>query len=340
MNIQNRTLNIQRRIRDALGKRVKAIEDNITRFFIYDGLDSIAELDNSGDLNKYYIRGTGLGGGIGDIIAETDAENPTPETYYYQFNHRGDVVLLTDTSGVKIVEHEYDAFGKLLTTNNQLRTILFSSKEFDKRSELSYYGFRFYDSESGRWMNKEPSGLDGPNLYLFVHNNPIIKLDMRGRYEYYNSGNVFGPTKASGMNAFTFATTDPNMGQSDSYLSYDFNISIGAGVGFGGSIVKCCNSDCEEIEATFMKMCVGPYAGAGVGWSVIVGINGDGCPDDYKGWFLEGGIKTPIPAIDVSGQLGVGVGGGGTGVGLGAGAWFCHYTLLDTQIISVGECKP
>ena len=55
---------------DAFGRRISATENNVTRDFIYDGLDVITELNGSSGLTKYYTRCTGLGGGIGDIAAE------------------------------------------------------------------------------------------------------------------------------------------------------------------------------------------------------------------------------------------------------------------------------
>jgi len=131
-------------------------------------------------IEKYYVRGSGLGGGIGDIISIVNCQLSTIN--YLHYNHRGDVVLTTDESGNKVEEYEYNAFGLPITdqpiTDN--RFIGFSSKEFDKKSGLSYYGFRFYDSESGRWMKKEPTGYDGPNLYHFVFNSPVLCIDYYG----------------------------------------------------------------------------------------------------------------------------------------------------------------
>ncbi|NLF39539.1 RHS repeat-associated core domain-containing protein [bacterium] len=78
-----------------------------------------------------------------------------------------------------------------LTIDYQLstRSIGFSSKEYDAKSGLSYYGFRYYDPASGRWMTREPSGYDGPNLYWFVHNSPLVNVDYLGRWSEYLHGN-------------------------------------------------------------------------------------------------------------------------------------------------------
>ena len=39
----------------------------------------------------------------------------------------------------------------------------------------------FYDYKTGRWLNQDPIGYqDGPNLYAYVHSNPINRMDSFG----------------------------------------------------------------------------------------------------------------------------------------------------------------
>jgi len=135
-------------------------------------------------IEKYYTCGSGLGGGIGDIIALT-TENGIPNTEYFSYNHRGDVILQTDETGNKVEEYEYDAFGLPITdqpiTDN--RFIGFSSKEFDKKSGLSYYGFRFYDCESVSWISKDKDFRNFiliRNLYSYVDQSPLYWIEWYG----------------------------------------------------------------------------------------------------------------------------------------------------------------
>jgi RHS repeat-associated protein len=66
--------------------------------------------------------------------------------------------------------------------------IRFSGKEWDSESGLYYFGYRFYNSKLGRWMNPDPSGvayanLADPqsfNLYNYVENNPVNAIDLNG----------------------------------------------------------------------------------------------------------------------------------------------------------------
>ena len=43
------------------------------------------------------------------------------------------------------------------------------------------HGFRYYDPEIGRYLTRDPAGyVDGPNVYLYVGNNPINHIDPEG----------------------------------------------------------------------------------------------------------------------------------------------------------------
>jgi RHS repeat-associated protein len=56
------------------------------------------------------------------------------------------------------------------------------SKENQRFSRIAkYYGYRYYHPQTGRWINRDPieeSG--GLNLYGFVGNSPIIRIDILG----------------------------------------------------------------------------------------------------------------------------------------------------------------
>ena len=55
----------------------------------------------------------------------------------------------------------------------------FSSKRKDFETSLIYYGRRYYDPEIGRWITQDPKGYtDSLNLYAFLLNDPLTKLDL------------------------------------------------------------------------------------------------------------------------------------------------------------------
>jgi RHS repeat-associated protein len=50
----------------------------------------------------------------------------------------------------------------------------FSSEVFDTESRLSYYNYRYYSPELGRWIKRDPIGeIGGYNLYEMVINNAV-----------------------------------------------------------------------------------------------------------------------------------------------------------------------
>jgi RHS repeat-associated protein len=58
----------------------------------------------------------------------------------------------------------------------------FSTKYCDDETDLSYYGYRYYDPSTGRFLNTDPIGeKGGRNLYAFVENAPPNKFDPDGR---------------------------------------------------------------------------------------------------------------------------------------------------------------
>ena len=49
------------------------------------------------------------------------------------------------------------------------------------RPRVAYYGYRYYDPKTGRWPSRDPIGEEGGvNLYGFVGNNGVYRLDILG----------------------------------------------------------------------------------------------------------------------------------------------------------------
>ena len=57
----------------------------------------------------------------------------------------------------------------------------FSTKYLDVETGFYNYGYRYYDSVNGRWLNRDPIGINGGiNLYGMVGNDPVNRIDYLG----------------------------------------------------------------------------------------------------------------------------------------------------------------
>jgi RHS repeat-associated protein len=62
-----------------------------------------------------------------------------------------------------------------------LNPFRFSTKYQDDETDLVYYGYRYYNASTGRFLNQDPIGEQGGlNLYGFCGNNPVKNNDFLG----------------------------------------------------------------------------------------------------------------------------------------------------------------
>ena len=85
---------------------------------------------------------------------------------------------------MKLASYEYGPFGELVSKSGfyvDENTYKFSTKPIDVETGYYYYGYRYYDSSNGRWLNRDPIGeLGGFNIYGFVENDGINWVDSLG----------------------------------------------------------------------------------------------------------------------------------------------------------------
>lgn len=165
---------------DGLGNRIVSTTDSGTTRYVVDpsgDLSTIlAETDNSGNITAYYVYGLGL---ISKITPEGKA-------YYYHYDGIGSTIAITDASGNIVNKYAYDAFGKVLKETETISNPFKYVGRFgvmDEGNGLFYMRARYYDSEVGRFINKDPIGLAGGlNMYAYVGNNPVNGIDPIGLY--------------------------------------------------------------------------------------------------------------------------------------------------------------
>jgi RHS repeat-associated protein len=102
--------------------------------------------------------------------------------YFTTQDHLGSVREITDSSGNLSARYDYDPYGRATKVAGTYdATFGFTGHYKHEPSGLFLPVYRAYAPEMGRWTSGDPAGLaDGPNVYAYVGNNPINKLDPLG----------------------------------------------------------------------------------------------------------------------------------------------------------------
>lgn len=133
----------------------------------------IREVTNN--INIDYLNGM-------DQIALSDANG----WIYYHTDGLGSSRALTNNLGVVTDSYSYDAFGSSRThAGTSLQNFTYTGEQVDPEAGLVYLRARYYDPETGRFINKDNWGgrNDKPqslNKYIYVVNNPIKSIDPSG----------------------------------------------------------------------------------------------------------------------------------------------------------------
>ena len=166
-----------------------------TNLCVFDGGLSIQEysvsqassLPSTTNLRTEFVRGEGMGGGVGGMVyslkhPDPSAQNQEPSIICSHANHRGDVIARSDMNAGLTSFALYEAYG---TRPYEWGTDPDNYKANTKYEEFDLGmvddGMRWRDLITGTYITRDPIGYtDGPNVYCYVHCNPITKFDALG----------------------------------------------------------------------------------------------------------------------------------------------------------------
>jgi RHS repeat-associated protein len=188
-----------------------------TTYYLYDDWNLLAEIDAApaggelGTLNfepaTLFSWGRDLSGslqgagGVGGLLAiskvnpdedkpgeaQLQTSNLKLETLFPTYDANGNIGQLIDESGSVVAAYAYDPFGNVTemagaeAAENPWR---FSTKPVEAGTGWLYYGYRWYDAQAGRWVNRDPiEERGGVNLYGFVGNTPVGWIDVLGQFQ-------------------------------------------------------------------------------------------------------------------------------------------------------------
>ena len=243
---------------DHQGRRFeKTVNATNTTRFVYDDWAMISEISNqnSSITTNSYVYGLDLSqslqgaGGVGGLLSVVSkAQSLEPKAFFPCYDANGNVTDYVTTNGTVAAHYEYDAFGN--TTRESIAQGLmpnafpfrFSTKYFDSETQLSYYGFRYYNPELGRWLNRDPIGENGGiNIYLFSLNDPVGKCDRLGRDVWSGSSESVGGSLLIGIKITEYYLRGPcdkcTKKQSIVHLrNVSFTVDMGVSGSFGGGV--------------------------------------------------------------------------------------------------------
>ncbi len=116
---------------------------------------------------------------------------------YYHYSALRTTANLTDDDGAIAASYRTDVWGQITqqegsSPNRQV----FTGQEHDEKTGLIYFGARFYDPDTARFINQDSylgESLTPPSLhrYLYAYGNPTVWVDPTGNYNeaghYYTS---------------------------------------------------------------------------------------------------------------------------------------------------------
>jgi RHS repeat-associated protein len=160
---------------DTFGRRIQKSSALGTTNYLYDGINSIEEVDQSGNVLARYARTTSIDEPLSEVRSGTAG--------YYDQDGLGSISSLSNSAGALADTYTYDSFGKLVASTGTLTSpFQYTGREFDPEAGLNYNSARYYNPTTGRFISQDPLGFGGgnPNVYEYVGNNSLNFIDPIG----------------------------------------------------------------------------------------------------------------------------------------------------------------
>ena len=144
------------------------------RRFVWCGSEICEERDALGTVTKrFFLHGVKIEAGA------------SVGSYFYTRDHLGSIRELVDGGGNARSRYSYDPYGRRTRVTGDLETdVGFTGIFWSSEASLALTWLRAYDPEMGRWLSRDPlkhaETEEGPNLYAYVHDNPVNSFDPFG----------------------------------------------------------------------------------------------------------------------------------------------------------------
>lgn len=176
--------------------------------FVYDGWNLIATLNPQPSTLNTFAWDFGL-----STLSVQPSTPFQPSNSFVSFDGNGNVVALFNAANSsETARYEYGPFGELLRATGPMakaNPFRFSTKYQDDEMDLLYYGYRYYNASTGRWLSYDPVEEPGFELLQEYSASATANGDL-AEYELEDLDSDGNPLTAleACANAFTFADND------------------------------------------------------------------------------------------------------------------------------------
>ena len=172
------------------GFRVRRVDTstNVTKLWTYQGANIASVQTSSGGAygsdDWVYMVAPGM---IRNALERHKLNGSGTDSRYYQYDHRGNTIAVTDKDGKILRGYQYDAFGNLSFSFQQGSStppssddILFTGKDYDEDTGLYYFNARWYDSGTGQYLSRSSLSPDKELRYGLCEDDPVGLVDPSG----------------------------------------------------------------------------------------------------------------------------------------------------------------
>lgn len=316
---------------DGDGKRIKKTEgDPIV--FTYQGLNVLYEKDlTTGVVTKrFYANGLQVANMVGSTVS------------YLHEDHIGSIRFISSATGSGTFSSNYVPYGPQYGASGSPDEFLYAGKIYDGSTGFYYFGARFYDPTTGRFVTQDSSSgvQEDPqsfNRYAYARDNPLKIIDPNG-----HDWNIFGALTSTFSAVSSAVSTAAGTVTStvSGVVSAVSNAWNSLPPQEKGAVITTLAVVAVVATAGLATPVVAPIAiGAIAGATSSLGVG------LYKGDASAVGVLTSATIGAVSGGFGAAAGGISSAVGqlaantvIGAGTTFVNQQL--TSFTTTGKWAP
>jgi len=263
---------------DDTNGRIKKIENSETRYYISNNGATLSEYGENDSLEAEYIYGPS------GMVAKL---RPDFGYIWYYKDHLGSTRQMSEGN----MERDYYPFGESKVASGDESAYQYSGKERDANTGLDYFGARYYNPSTGRWLSADPAHQD-ISPYLYTSNSPVSRIDPSGLWYMdftdYFSDKYYKPPAITSVHA----TEDENGNLTIFEIRDDHDPTLYIYDTPGGNIIKAINLDSHPglrsiIHSALLKAGINPEKAAnalypdytrwrdlalGVSWAMVGGL--------------------------------------------------------------------